>query len=175
MCRQPGPWQPDLRVQPDWGKVDLKWNNEHNDITDAIGYNVYRYTMVNDSTASDTIKINKIIIDVDSIHYTDYDVVPGKTYYYLYRTLSSSLKEYDVSNTIAVTPLTATKGDANGSMSVDISDVVTTVSYAVGSNPQPFIFDAADVNSDKTIDILDVIGIINIVLNHSSAVLRTWQ
>jgi hypothetical protein len=150
------------------GKVDLKWNNEHNDITDAIGYNVYRYTMVNDSTTSDTIKINKIIIDVDSIHYTDYDVVPGKTYYYRYKTLSSGLKEYDVSNTIAVTPLTATKGDANGSMSVDISDVVTTVSYAVGSNPQPFIFDAADVNSDKSIDILDVIGIINIVLNHSS-------
>jgi hypothetical protein len=147
------------------GKVDLKWNNEHNDITDAIGYNVYRYTMVNDSTASDTIKINKIIIDVDSIHYTDYDVVPGKTYYYLYRTLSSSLKEYDVSNTIAVTPLTATKGDANGSMDVNISDVVTTVSYVIGGNPQPFIFDAADVNSDKTIDILDVIGIINIVLN----------
>jgi hypothetical protein len=150
------------------GKVDLKWNNEHNDITDAIGYNVYRYTMVNDSTASDTIKINKIIIDVDSIHYTDYDVVPGKTYYYLYRTLSSSLKEYDVSNTIAVTPLTATKGDANGSMDVNISDVVTTVSYVIGGNPQPFIFDAADVNSDKTIDILDVIGIINIVLNPST-------
>jgi hypothetical protein len=151
------------------GKVDLNWNNEHNDIVDAIGYNVYRYTMVNDSTTSDTIRINKTIIDVDSIHYTDYSVVPGTTYYYLYRTLSSSLKEYDVSNTVAVTPLTATKGDANGSMSVDISDVVAAVNYAIGSNPQPFIFDAADVNSDKTIDILDVIGIINLVLNHGSS------
>jgi hypothetical protein len=150
------------------GKVDLNWNNEHNDITDAIGYNVYRYTMVNDSTASDTIKINKTIIDVDSIHYTDYDVVPGKTYYYRYKTLSSALKEYDVSNTIAITPLTATKGDANGSMNVNISDVVTTVGYVIGNNPKPFIFDAADVNSDKTIDILDVIGIINIVLNSNS-------
>jgi hypothetical protein len=150
------------------GKVDLNWNNEHNDITDAIGYNVYRYTMVNDSTTSDTIQINDIIVDVDSVHYTDYNVVPGKTYYYLYRTLSSALKEYDVSNVVAVTPITATKGDANGSMAVDISDVVTAVNYAIGNNPKPFIFDAADVNNDKSIDILDVIGIINIVLNQSS-------
>jgi hypothetical protein len=150
------------------GKVDLNWNNEHNDITDAIGYNVYRYTMVNDSTTSDTIKINDIIVDVDSVHYTDYNVVPGKTYYYLYRTLSSALKEYDTSNVVAVTPITATKGDANGSMAVDISDVVTAVNYAIGNNPKPFIFDAADVNNDKSIDILDVIGIINIVLNQSS-------
>jgi hypothetical protein len=150
------------------GKVDLNWNNEHNDITDAIGYNVYRYTMVNDSTTSDTIKVNDIIVDVDSVHYTDYNVVPGKTYYYLYRTLSSALKEYDVSNVVAVTPITATKGDANGSMAVDISDVVTAVNYAIGNNPKPFIFDAADVNNDKSIDILDVIGIINIVLNQSS-------
>jgi hypothetical protein len=64
---------------------------------------------------------------------------------------------------VAATPLTASKGDANGSMSVDVADVVTEVSYMTGGNPQPFIFEAADVNGDNDIDILDVVGTINII------------
>lgn len=151
------------------GRVKLEWNNEYNDITDAIGYNVYRYTMINDSTASDTVCINDVTIDVDSVSYTDYDVKPGVTYYYYYKVLSTALAEYDVSNVVSVTPQTSSLGDANGDTKVDISDVVTIVNYAIGNDPKPFIYDAADVNADKTIDILDVIGVINIIFNGGKA------
>lgn len=146
------------------GKVTLNWNNENNDIEDAMGYNLYRYTL-NESGVADTVRVNQSIIDVADEQYIDYDVTPGTTYYYLYKTLSTDLKEYDVSNTVAVTPMTSSLGDANGSGDVDVADVITTVNYAAGQDPKPFIYEAADMNTDNNIDILDVIGIIKVILN----------
>ena len=146
------------------GRVDLTWNNEENDFADAMGFNIYRYT-VNDVGKADTVRVNREIVDIEATEYTDYDVIPGMTYYYYYKVLSTDLQEYDVSNVVAVTPLTATRGDANGSGDVDVADVITTVNYAAGLEPKPFIFAAADMNSDQLVDILDVIGIIQVILN----------
>lgn len=146
------------------GKVNLTWDNTNNDFDDAMGFNIYRYTIDNDGVA-DTICINKEIVDIETTEFTDYDVIPGTTYYYLYRVLSTGLKEYDVSNVVSATPLTSTLGDANGSGDVDVADVITTVNYATGMNPKPFIFEAADMNADQLIDILDVVGIIQKILN----------
>lgn len=150
------------------GRVNLMWNNENNDFDDAMGFNIYRYT-VNDEGKADTICINKEIVDIETTEYTDYDVTPGTTYYYLYKVLSTDLKEYDVSNVVAVTPQTSTEGDANGSGDVDVADVITTVNYAAGMDPKPFIFEAADINKDEMIDILDVVGIIQKILNPAAA------
>ena len=72
-----------------------------------------------------------------------------------------------ISNVVAVTPLTSTRGDANGSGDVDVADVITTVNYAVGMDPKPFIFEAADMNKDLTIDIIDIVGIIQCILDPS--------
>lgn len=148
------------------GRVTLTWNNENNDFDDAMGFNIYRYTIDDDNNA-DTVRINKEIVDIETTEYTDYDVTPGTTYYYLYKVLSTDLQEYDASNVVAVTPLTATRGDANGDNDVDVQDVITTVNYAAGMDPKPFIFEAADMNTDEAIDILDVIGIIQGILNPS--------
>ena len=142
------------------GRVNLTWNNENNDFEDAMGFNVYRYGEQND-----TIRINQDIVDIDATSYIDYEVVPGETYYYYYKVLSTDLQEYDISNVVAVTPLTASKGDANGDTEVDVLDVITTVNYAAGQQPKPFIFEAADMNEDLSIDILDVIGIIKQIMN----------
>ena len=144
------------------GKVDLTWNNEENNFEDAMGFNVYRYTEENEDNPT---RINQEIVDVETTEYTDYDVTPGTTYYYMYKVLSTDLKEFDASNVVAVTPLTSTKGDANGSGDVDVADVITTVNYAAGQEPKPFIFEAADMNTDQAIDILDVIGIIKVIMN----------
>lgn len=61
-------------------------------------------------------------------------------------------------------PHSSIRGDANGSYAVDVADVITTINYVTGQNPQPFLFDAADVNGDGTINVLDIVGIINIIL-----------
>ena len=146
------------------GRVDLTWNNENNNFEDAMGFNIYRYT-VDDEGKADTICINKEIVDIETAEYTDYDVTPGETYYYMYKVLSTDLQEFDASNVVAVTPLTATLGDADGSGDVKVPDVISTVNYILGENPKPFIFEAADVNTDRNVDVIDVIGIIQMILN----------
>lgn len=144
------------------GRVNLTWNNDANNFDDAMGFNVYRYT---EATINNPTRINEDIVDIETTEFVDYDVTPGTTYYYMYKVLSTDLQEYDVSNVVAATPLTGELGDANGSGEVDVADVITTVNYAAGQQPKPFIFEAADMNTDLSIDILDVIGIIKKIMN----------
>lgn len=147
------------------GKVTLSWNDVQNSFDDFLGYNLYRYT-----DKGDTIKVNKQLLDNETLEYVDYDVVPGTTYCYQYKVITTDLKETDPSNVVAVTPMTSTLGDANGSGNVDVADVITTVNYASGQEPKPFIFEAADINKDLQIDILDVVGIIRTILNPNADV-----
>ncbi len=151
------------------GKVTLTWENQDENIDDILGFNLYRYQMDTLNNKIDSIRLNTSLIDNSTTEFVDYDVTPGETYYYYYKILRTSLTENSPSRTVAATPLTATKGDANGTMTVDVADVVTEIGYMTGQNPQPFIFDAADVNSDLTVNILDVVGTINIILNPNSA------
>lgn len=56
-------------------------------------------------------------------------------------------------------------GDANNSGTVTVTDVVVTAQYVLELNPQPFIFEAADVNLDNNITVADVSRIAWMVLN----------
>lgn len=143
------------------GKVELTWESSEGEIDDVLGYNLYRYTVDEEGNVSDTLQINRRLIDETT--FTDFDVTPGNTYLYYYKTLRTDMKENSASKVVAATPLTASKGDANGSMSVDVADVVTEVAYITGGKPQPFIFEAADVNTDEEVNILDIVGTINII------------
>jgi hypothetical protein len=152
----------EFMATPGLGKVDLEWNNNEEDFEDFLGYNMYRYTIIDTlGHHSDTLMLNHELVQ-DTL-FTDFDVEPGQRYYYYYKVLRTNLTESEASLTVTTVPLTSTKGDANGSMAVDVADVVTIVSYLTNGNPQPFIFDAADVNSDGNIDILDIVAVINII------------
>ena len=61
--------------------------------------------------------------------------------------------------------MTALLGDSNGDFAVNVMDVIHDVDYILGMNPQPFIFNAADVNNDLMINVLDVVGTVDIILN----------
>lgn len=165
------------------GRVNLTWDNSKNNFDDAMGFNVYRYgskmktipahydnngKWVGETQVPDTVRLNENILDISAKSFVDYEVTPGETYYYYYKVLSTDLQEYDISNVVAATPQTSTLGDANGSGDVNVTDVVWTVNYAVGMDPKPFIFEAADVNKDQTIDVLDVVGIVNLAMSASS-------
>lgn len=147
------------------GRVNLEWENSEENFDDMLGYNMYRYSINSEGLPSDTIRINQALIEAEQTSLTDYEVRPGTTYCYYYKVMRTSMTENSPSKTVAVTPLTATLGDANGSGDVDVADVITTVNYAAGMNPKPFIFEAADLNADSEIDILDVVGIIRRILN----------
>ena len=172
-------------ANPGMGKVDLTLDHTNNNFDDAMGFNIYRYcedikktipahydanwNWIEETEVIDTIRINQEILDITTESYPDYDVIPGKTYCYYYKVLSTDLQEYDVSNVVAATPLTTIMGDANGSGNVSVADVISTVDYVLGENPKPFIFEAADLNTDNNVDVLDVIGIIQIILNQPSS------
>ena len=158
-----------LMAEAGLGKVALTWQTDEEDFEDLLGYNVYRYTTDTAGISSDTICINQTVIDAQDSAFVDFDVVPGETYYYYIKQLTTSLTSYSLSNPVAATPLTAQKGDANGSMSVDVADVVTEVAYLTGNNPQPFIFEAADVNSDQIVNVLDIVGTVNIIKNPAAS------
>lgn len=143
------------------GKVKLEWNN--NDLEDGLGYNMYRMENLTDTTLTKPVLINKTLI-ADTL-YTDFTVAPNKKYYYYYKILRTNMAETDSSKVVSAIPLTASKGDTNGDLAVNVMDITTLVAYLLNNNPQPFISEAADVNSDKSINVLDVVGIVNLVLN----------
>ena len=173
-----------LMAEAGLGKVTLTWETDEEDFADLLGYNIYRWTQDTikwnrhyDSSCGcyieagwklDTICINTSLIDASDTAFIDYNVVPGKDYYYVIRQVTTSLNSYDLSNAVVARPLTAIKGDANGSMSVDVADVITEVNYITRQNPQPFIFEAADVNSDNQINIIDVVATVDLILHPQS-------
>jgi subtilisin family serine protease len=150
----------DFMATPGLGKVKLEWNN--NDLEDGLGYNMYRMEHINDSTLTAPVIINTSLIN-DTL-YTDYSVVPNRKYYYTYKVVRTDLSETDPSRVVSAIPFTASKGDANGDLSVNVLDITTIVAYLLNNNPQPFITEAADMNSDGNINVLDIVGVVNKVL-----------
>lgn len=148
------------------GKVVLQWKTPVQNAKDLLGYNVYRYAVDEVGESMDTIRVNAALIH-DTL-YTDYEVVPGMCYNYMFTGVRTDQTETDLSQVVSVVPLTAIRGDADGDLNVDAEDVNSTVRYLTNQHPWPFIFDAADVNADDTIDVTDVVGIANIILPSDS-------
>jgi len=152
---------------PGLGKVSLEWNN--NDLDDGLGYNMYRMEQINDSTLSSPILINPTLI-IDTL-YTDYAVTHNKKYFYYFKILRTNFSETDSSKVVAAIPFTASIGDANGDLIVNLLDIIDIVSYILNNNPQPFIFEAADVNGDEQINLLDIISVVNIIMGEKKQAL----
>ncbi|NLO68603.1 MAG: S8 family serine peptidase, partial [Bacteroidales bacterium] len=144
---------------PGLGKIFLEWND--NDLEDGLGYNLYRMEHINDSTLTEPILLNNILV-LDTL-YTDFSVIPGERYYYYYKILRTNMAETDSSRVVSAIPHTASQGDANGDYNVDVLDIVNIVAYMLNNDPQPFIFEAADVNADLTINVLDIVGVVQLV------------
>jgi hypothetical protein len=68
--------------------------------------------------------------------------------------------------TVTLTPPEFLPGDANCDEEVNVLDVITTINYILGNNPQPFCFENADVNGDGIINVSDVVGTVNIILGN---------
>ncbi len=100
----------DFTATPGLGKVQLDWVKP--DLPDILGYNMYRFNNVTDTTYSDTTLIStKLVTDTT---YTDFNVTPGKNYYYAYKVVSTDFTESDYSKFVGTMALTSSPGDANG-------------------------------------------------------------
>jgi hypothetical protein len=156
----------EFMAQAGIGKVDLEWNNAG--IEDLLGFNMYRFHNLTDTTYSSPILINTSLI-TDTV-YTDFAVIPNEHYWYYYKVVNTDFHESDSSNFVNAIPYNAPSGDANGDGSVNVLDITAIISYMLNQNPQPFLFDAADVNNDNAINILDVIGVVNLINGVKSSI-----
>lgn len=151
----------DFTATPGIGKVNLEWF-EPDDLPTLLGYNMYRFHHLTDTTFSDTTMVNSSLVN-DTL-FTDFNVNPLQKYYYMYKIVRTDFTESDFSKVVNATVLTASPGDANGDQSVNILDITTIVGYILNQNPQPFLLEAADVNDDGSINLLDIIGVVNLVM-----------
>lgn len=150
------------------GNIRLTWVTDKEDMPDLMGYDIYRYTIDEWGNCSDSVKVNSNLIDPDYSSYTDYNVSVGETYYYYVVQMSTQFVQRLFSNTVSCRVNTGLKGDANANSIVDVADIISEVSYILNKDPYPFLYEAADVNSDGSVNVLDVIGTINIIMNPSS-------
>ena len=56
-------------------------------------------------------------------------------------------------------------GDADKNGSVDTKDITVILDYLMDKKPDTFSFENADANSDKIVNVADIIQIVNIILN----------
>ena len=83
---------------------------------------------------------------------------------------SQSVQQYRVEQTVSYIVVSSyTLGDVNNDGSINVTDIVATVSYLMGENPSPFVFKAADVNTDREINVTDIVGIIDIINGQSAS------
>lgn len=155
---------------PGIGKVTLNWPVA---ITpDILGYNLYRFYNLTDSTYSDTSLIsNTLLVDTT---YTDYNVIPDTSYNYIYTVLGTDMEETNFSKVVTAIPFNTATGDANGDQAVNVLDITTIVSYMLSQNPQPFLFDAADVNYDNEINVLDIVGVVQLINGTKGAIIQRF-
>ena len=84
----------------------------------------------------------------------------------------SDLTEYN-SPSVAVAAITVNHiipGDVNDSGDVTVTDIVATAQYILEMHPEPFIFEAAEMNGDGIITVTDISLIANIILNPTMSV-----
>lgn len=144
---------------PGIGKVFLEWPFDYTD--DLMGYNMYRFEKINDSTTSDTLLINTNLI-TDSV-YIDFQVDPGRLYGYCYKIVGTDHKQSDFSKVAMAIPLLTANGDANGDQFINVLDVTAMISFILEQNPKPFLYEAADLNFDQAVDLRDVVLLLNIL------------
>ena len=93
-------------------------------------------------------------------------VLPEGTYYAAVQSVDASFIGSQFSTTKEFSVVSSLKlGDANGDDSVNILDLTTNVDYILGLNPNPFNNDVADINNDGVINVADISGIVNIIMN----------
>ena len=63
-------------------------------------------------------------------------------------------------------------GDADANAIVDIADHAATSSKILGKSPSPFFYDAANVDGNTSLDVVDLVGITNIALEIKPITIR---
>lgn len=93
---------------------------------------------------------------------------------YVYNIVASESDEtrHDLDNTQGIVKCYYVVGDADGNTIVDIADYNATASKILSRTPAPFYFDAANVDNNNSLDVVDLVGITNIALEIKPVTIR---
>lgn len=82
----------------------------------------------------------------------------------MFRVYSSGQKDIYLYKEIEESIVEVLKGDVNGDGFVNVADVVAIINYILGTPPEIFHFDAADMDEDERINITDAVALVNYLL-----------
>lgn len=106
------------------GKIMLIWPAAKK--IDILGYNMYRYENITDTTFTNKIKINNSLI-TDTV-YNDTNILPGKKYHYMYSVIGTDLQESDLSKEAVATAI----------LSVNLTSLIPNTYSLYQNYPNPF-------------------------------------
>ena len=79
---------------------------------------------------------------------------------------------HTLNNTSSIVHFYYIVGDADANALVDIADHAATASKILGKSPSPFYYDAANVDGNNSLDVVDLVGITNIALEIKPITIR---
>jgi len=104
-------------------EVYLSWREP--EMVDLMGYNMYRYQQLTDTTYSDTTLINYSMISDTT--YTDTTVENGITYFYMFTAISTDFQESEYSDPVSAIPY----------VGIDNWDISSNSIYLYQNYPNP--------------------------------------
>ena len=93
------------------------------------------------------------------------DLPDNETYSWTVQTIDAAFSGSELATSKELDLDLIKLGDSNGDFVVKIDDLLTDIDYILGRDPSPFVFEAADVNNDESIDVLDITATVDIILN----------
>jgi hypothetical protein len=148
---------------------------DHTLSVNKVGENTYRFISVSMNNepfeGTEGTLLNMTLKVDDSVAFGNYDIKV------LNAELTTSNMELvnSIDKTSVLIVKNANPGDANGDMTVSVTDVGCAINYILEQVPSVFIFDAADMNGDKNVSVTDASMIINLILNEGAATSRLLQ
>jgi hypothetical protein len=116
----------------DVGKIDLEWGMPEEE-RDILGFNIYRFVQQDSVTWKDTVQVNNILV-TDST-FTDYDILPDSTYYYVYRIVRTTLDEGEDSRKVFASAYPTVLDPPNMIQPVDDSTNLPIIVYLDWDEP----------------------------------------
>ena len=149
-------------------QIDLEWSlNLSNDevLLAWSAENVFGNPSGSYSVGDQIAGGGEVLLMGSATSYNHLNLNSGATYYYRIWSKSGNTYSSGIAAQATTLPGVVLPGDSNCDGIVNVLDVVVTVNYVLGANPDPFCLENADVNSDGLINVLDVVLTVDLILN----------
>ncbi len=142
---------------------DARGTRSHSISASQLSNGNYRI-LVTSSTSRDLRGNDGVLVHMNMLLPQQHDT--GNRYINVSNIIASEADEtrHTLDNKSTVVHLYYIVGDADANAIVDIADHAATASKILGKSPSPFYYNAANVDNNSSLDVVDLVGITNIAL-----------